>query len=78
MGSWKSTIGRTLANNLNMAFIDTDDIIEQICDDYGNLDIGTVCKGFLHKDPVKRMKIKEAQFFLNKPLKLCINRPWTR
>ena len=29
MGSWKSTIGIKLANNLNMNFIDTDDCIEE-------------------------------------------------
>ena len=30
MGSWKSTVGRKLANVLNMEFVDTDDVIEEV------------------------------------------------
>ena len=30
MGSWKSTVGSKLADNLNMEFIDTDDAIEEV------------------------------------------------
>ena len=30
MGSWKSTIGRKLADALNLEFIDTDDAIEEV------------------------------------------------
>ena len=30
MGSWKSTIGRKLAEALNMVFVDTDDVIEEV------------------------------------------------
>ena len=30
MGSWKSTVGRKLAANLDMEFIDTDDAIEEM------------------------------------------------
>ena len=30
MGSWKTTIGKKLAQNMNMKFIDTDDAIEKI------------------------------------------------
>ena len=30
MGSWKSTVGRDLANTMSMEFVDTDDAIEKI------------------------------------------------
>ncbi len=30
MGSWKTTVGRKLANVMNMEFIDTDDAIEEV------------------------------------------------
>ena len=30
MGSWKSTVGRKLAEALNMEFVDTDDAIEEV------------------------------------------------
>ena len=30
MGSWKSTVGKKLATALNMEFIDTDDVIEEV------------------------------------------------
>ena len=30
MGSWKSTIGKKLAQNMEMKFVDTDDAIEKI------------------------------------------------
>ena len=30
MGSWKSTVGRKLAQSMDMEFIDTDDAIEEI------------------------------------------------
>ena len=30
MGSWKSTVGRRLANAMDMEFIDTDDAIEEV------------------------------------------------
>ena len=30
MGSWKSTVGRKLADALNLEFIDTDDAIEEM------------------------------------------------
>ena len=30
MGSWKTTVGRKLAQSMNMGFIDTDDAIEEI------------------------------------------------
>ena len=30
MGSWKSTVGRRLAEALNMEFVDTDDVIEEV------------------------------------------------
>ena len=30
MGSWKSTVGRKLADHLQMQFVDTDDAIEEI------------------------------------------------
>ena len=32
MGSWKSTIGRKLAETTNMEFVDTDDAIEEVTD----------------------------------------------
>ena len=30
MGSWKSTVGRKLADNMGMEFVDTDDAIEEV------------------------------------------------
>ncbi|MDP6570474.1 MAG: shikimate kinase, partial [Candidatus Marinimicrobia bacterium] len=30
MGSWKSTVGKKLAIALNMEFVDTDDVIEEV------------------------------------------------
>ena len=30
MGSWKSTVGRKLAEVLDMEFVDTDDVIEEM------------------------------------------------
>ena len=30
MGSWKTTVGRKLANVMNMEFIDSDDAIEEV------------------------------------------------
>ena len=30
MGSWKSTVGKILASALDMEFIDTDDVIEEV------------------------------------------------
>ena len=32
MGSWKSTVGRKLADNMGMEFVDTDDAIEEVTD----------------------------------------------
>ena len=73
-------------SNVFALSVQINDIIEQICEDYDNIDLTTVCKGFLNKDPLERMEIKEALLYLNKPQCNCNNtprleildRPWTR
>ena len=66
-----------------------DEIVEQICEDYNNVGIETITKGFLKKDYNKRMNIDTAIQWITKivilpPITPVIqknfftSRPWTR
>ena len=61
MGSWKTTIGKKLANNLTMDFIDTDEAIENIM----SLSINEIFKCFGEN----RFRQMETSYFLEKTKK---------
>ena len=58
MGSWKSTVGRKLADNMDMEFVDTDDAIEEITE----MKISDIFSEF-GEDRFREM---EAAFFIEK------------
>ena len=58
MGSWKSTVGRKLAEALNLEFIDTDDAIEEVTE----MKISDIFREF-GEDRFREM---ETAFFLEK------------
>ena len=58
MGSWKSTVGRMLAATLDMEFIDTDDVIEEITE----MKVADIFREFGEK----RFREMEAAFFIEK------------
>ena len=58
MGSWKSTVGSKLADNLNMEFIDTDDAIEEMTE----MKIADIFREFNEK----RFREMETAFFIEK------------
>ena len=58
MGSWKSTVGRKLAEALDMEFIDTDDAIEEI----NEMKMADIFKEFGEK----RFREMEKAFFIEK------------
>ena len=58
MGSWKSTVGRKLATTLDMEFIDTDDVIEEMIE----MKLADIFKEFGEK----RFREMEAAFFVEK------------
>ena len=58
MGSWKSTVGRKLADHLQMQFVDTDDAIEEITE----MKISDIFSEF----GVKRFRKMETAFFTEK------------
>ena len=58
MGSWKSTVGRKLAQNMAMEFVDTDDAIEEVME----MKISDIFKEF-GEDRFRKM---ETAFFKEK------------
>ena len=58
MGSWKSTVGRKLAEALDMEFVDTDDAIEEVTD----MKISDIFREFGEK----RFREMETAFFVEK------------
>jgi len=58
MGSWKSTVGQELAETLEMEFIDTDDVIEEMTD----MKVVDIFKEFGQK----RFREMESAFFIEK------------
>ena len=58
MGSWKSTVGRKLAETLNMEFVDTDDVIEEVTE----MKISDIFREF-GEDRFRKM---EVAFFIEK------------
>ena len=58
MGSWKSTVGRKLADALDMKFVDTDDAIEEVTD----MKISDIFREFGEK----RFREMETAFFVEK------------
>ena len=58
MGAWKTTIGKKLAQNMNMKFIDTDDAIEEITE----MKIADIFMEFGEE----RFREMEAAFFIEK------------
>ena len=58
MGSWKSTVGRKLAEILNLEFVDTDDEIEKIT----NMKITDIFNEFSEQ----RFREMESAFFIEK------------
>ena len=58
MGSWKSTIGKKLAQNMDMKFVDTDDAIEKIM----SMKINEIFKKFGEN----RFREMESSYFIEK------------
>ena len=58
MGSWKSTVGRKLAESMDMEFIDTDDAIEEVTE----MKISDIFREF-GEDRFREM---ETAFFIEK------------
>ena len=58
MGSWKSTVGRKLADNMGMEFVDTDDAIEEVTE----MKISDIFREF-GEDRFREM---ETAFFIEK------------
>ena len=58
MGSWKSTVGHQLADNMGMEFVDTDDAIEEVTD----MKISDIFREF-GEDRFREM---ETAFFIEK------------
>ena len=58
MGSWKSTVGRKLAEVLDMEFIDTDDVIEEMTE----MKVAEIFKEFGEE----RFREMETAFFIEK------------
>ena len=58
MGSWKSTVGRKLAEVLDMEFIDTDDVIEEMTE----IKVAEIFKEFGEE----RFRKMEMAFFIEK------------
>ena len=58
MGSWKSTVGRKLAEALDMEFIDTDDVIEEMTE----MKVVDIFREF----DEKRFREMESSFFVEK------------
>ena len=58
MGSWKSTVGRKLAEVLDMEFVDTDDVIEEMTE----MKVAEIFKEFGEE----RFREMETAFFIEK------------
>jgi len=58
MGSWKSTVGRKLAETLNLEFIDTDDAIEEMTE----MKVAEIFREFSEQ----RFRERESAFFIEK------------
>ena len=58
MGSWKSTVGRKLAEVLDMEFVDTDDVIEEMTE----IKVAEIFKEFGEE----RFRKMEMAFFIEK------------
>ena len=56
MGSWKSTVGRKLAETLDMEFVDTDDVIEEMTE----MKVAEIFKEFGEE----RFREMESAFFI--------------